>query len=173
MTRRRRRCLRPFWICWHHLTSITFGMRNCWLNRYPLTCSPITAYVSGPFERKSPARTPWWAASIGTRTSYAVSTSSPSTRSTAFAMRSTVASSPLPKRSKCSYLYVSLSFLHCHFPLSVKTGAPHDLYETDKKWALSFVPNGTAQVSLPSLSLLIPLFIDEVSASAVLPLFMN
>ncbi|EDW75033.2 uncharacterized protein Dwil_GK19918 [Drosophila willistoni] len=28
----------------------------------------------------------------------------------------------------------------------IKTGAPHDLYETDKKWALFFVPNSTARI---------------------------
>ncbi|XP_017112672.1 sodium channel protein Nach [Drosophila elegans] len=28
----------------------------------------------------------------------------------------------------------------------VKTGAPHDLYETDKKWALFFVPNSTSRI---------------------------
>ncbi|XP_046802644.1 sodium channel protein Nach [Lucilia cuprina] len=27
-----------------------------------------------------------------------------------------------------------------------KTGAPHDLYETDKKWALFFVPNSTVKI---------------------------
>lgn len=49
----------------------------------------------------------------------------------------------------CLFLcfYFSLLSNLCHLPISVKTGAPHDLYETDKKWALSFVPNGTAQVS--------------------------
>ncbi|XP_034490359.1 sodium channel protein Nach [Drosophila innubila] len=28
----------------------------------------------------------------------------------------------------------------------VETGAPHDLYETDKKWALFFLPNSTTQI---------------------------
>nr|NP_001259646.1 pickpocket 23, isoform D [Drosophila melanogaster]AGB95488.1 pickpocket 23, isoform D [Drosophila melanogaster] len=28
----------------------------------------------------------------------------------------------------------------------VKTGAPHDLYETDKKWALFFIPNSTSRI---------------------------
>ncbi|XP_037725196.1 sodium channel protein Nach [Drosophila subpulchrella] len=28
----------------------------------------------------------------------------------------------------------------------LKTGAPHDLYETDKKWALFFVPNSTSSI---------------------------
>ncbi|XP_034660727.1 sodium channel protein Nach [Drosophila subobscura] len=28
----------------------------------------------------------------------------------------------------------------------IKTGAPHDLYETDKKWALFFVPNSTSRI---------------------------